>query len=299
MTPRYVVLDTSTDLVLEARFRGNSYAHDWQFNEDDPTFRTGSTSLFTAATRTNGGQTYTIPAGSASLRVGYYGPEVLPTVISTIDATPENTVIVGSFCKCTITNSVAPLVKTLLVSHVIRVLVVQIYRNSSCICTYKWTTCSGPSDILICSVLYTSLVCTCPSPDHVLLVNVFLSYIVISPTVFAAVAPTAFINGLNTAQVTAAAGDSVTFTCLAHGFPETTLSIQLSGVTASYTIGNQTLMTEATPTSFMEVNRTVTLYNVTALDCRAVVTCVASNMNSDGSTHTDQAAATLQVQGER
>ena len=67
---------------------------------------------------------------------------------------------------------------------------------------------------------------------------------------------------------------------------------------ASYTIGNQTLMTEATPTSFMEVNRTVTLRNVTALDCGAVVTCVASNMNSDGSAHTDQAAATLQVQGE-
>ena len=98
--------------------------------------------------------------------------------------------------------------------------------------------------------------------------------------------------------VTAAAGDSVTFTCLARGFPETTLSIQLSGVTASYTIGNQTLMTEATPTSFMEVNRTVTLHNVTALDCGALVTCVASNMNSDGSTHTDQAVATLQVQGE-
>ena len=112
------------------------------------------------------------------------------------------------------------------------------------------------------------------------------------------VAPTAFINGTTTAQVTAAAGDNVTFTCLARGFPETTLNIQLSGVTASYTIGDQTLMTEATPTSFMEVTRTVTLHSVTALDCGAVVTCVGSNMNSDGSTHTDQAAATLQVQGE-
>ena len=116
--------------------------------------------------------------------------------------------------------------------------------------------------------------------------------------VFTAVAPTAFINGLKAAQVTAAAGDNVTLTCLARGFPETTLNIQLSGVTASYTIGDQTLMTEATPTSFMEVTRTVTLHSVTALDCGAVVTCVGSNMNSDGSTHTDQAAATLQVQGE-
>ena len=116
--------------------------------------------------------------------------------------------------------------------------------------------------------------------------------------VFAAVAPNVFINELSTANVTAAASDSVTFTCLARGFPETTLNIQLSGVTASYTIGNQTLMTEATPTTPLEVTRTVTLHNVTALDCGAVVTCVASNMNSDGSTHTDQAAATLQVQGE-
>ena len=57
-------------------------------------------------------------------------------------------------------------------------------------------------------------------------------------------------------------------------------------------------MTEATPTSSMEVTRTVTLHSVTALDCGAVVTCVGSNMNSDGSTHTNQAAATLQVQGE-
>ena len=111
-------------------------------------------------------------------------------------------------------------------------------------------------------------------------------------------AATAFINGLDTAQVTAAAGDDVTFTCLARGFPETTISIQLSGVNASYTIGDQILMTEATPTSSMEVTRTVTLHSVTVLDCGAVVTCEGSNMNSDGSTHTDQAAGTLQVQGE-
>ena len=116
--------------------------------------------------------------------------------------------------------------------------------------------------------------------------------------VFTAVAPNASINGLSTAQVTAAAGDDVTFTCFGHGFPETTITIQLSGVNASYTIGNQTLMTEATPTSSMEVTRTVTLHSVTVLDCGAVVTCEGSNMNSDGSTHTDQAAATLQVQGE-
>ena len=115
---------------------------------------------------------------------------------------------------------------------------------------------------------------------------------------FTAVTPTAFINGTPTAQVTAAASDDVTFTCLARGFPETTITIQLSGVNASYTIGNQTLMTEATPTSFMEVTRTVTLHSVTVLDCEVVVTCECSNMNSDGSTHTAQAAATLQVQGE-
>ena len=130
-----------------------------------------------------------------------------------------------------------------------------------------------------------------PSPECV-----WVSLLLIC--LFAVVAPIAFINGLSTAQVTAAAGDDVTFTCLARGFPETTITIQLSGVNVSYTIGNQVLMTEAMPTSFMEVTRTVTLHSVTVLDCGAVVTCEGSNMNSDGSTHTDQAAATLQVQGE-
>ena len=122
VTPRYVVLDTSADLVLEARFRGNFYSHDWVYNEDDPTFPTdGTTSLFTpddSIPRTNVGQTYTIPAGSASLRVGYYGPRVNPTLTGDpIQPTPENTVIVGSFGKCTTTDSVAPQVKTLSGNH--------------------------------------------------------------------------------------------------------------------------------------------------------------------------------------
>ena len=106
VTPRYVVLDTSSDLVLEARFRGNFFTHDWIYNEDDPTFLTGSSSLFSSANRTNVGQTYTIPAGSASLRVGYYGPFVLPTALTTVLPTPENTVIVGSFGKCSTTCTV-------------------------------------------------------------------------------------------------------------------------------------------------------------------------------------------------
>ena len=118
VTPRYVVLNTSADLVLEARFRGNFYNHDWVYNEDDPTFLSSTPSLFTSATVTNVGQTYTIPAGSASLRVGYYGPRVLPTLTGTaIRPTPENTVIVGSFGKCTTTDSVAPQVKTLSGTH--------------------------------------------------------------------------------------------------------------------------------------------------------------------------------------
>ena len=118
VTPRYVVLNTSADLVLKARFRGNFYSHDWVYNEDDPTFLTATTSLFTPATVTNVGQTYTIPAGSASLRVGYYGPRVSPTLTGTlIRPTPENTVIVGSFGKCTTTDSVAPQVKTLSGTH--------------------------------------------------------------------------------------------------------------------------------------------------------------------------------------
>ena len=106
MTPRYVVLDTTADLVLEARFRGNFYAHDWEYTENDPTFLTGSPSLFTSANRTNVGQTYTIPAGSASLRVGYYGPFILPTALTTVRPTPENTVIVGSFGKYNLEQAV-------------------------------------------------------------------------------------------------------------------------------------------------------------------------------------------------
>ncbi len=114
VSPRYVVLNTSADLVLEARFRGNFLSHDWVYIENDPTFLTGLSSLFTPATVTNVGQTYIIPAGSASLRVGYYGPRVLPTLMGTFtQQTPENTVIVGSFGKCTTTDSLAPQVKTL------------------------------------------------------------------------------------------------------------------------------------------------------------------------------------------
>ena len=117
VTPRYVVLNTSADLVLEARFRGNFYSHEWVYNENDPNFLWAS-SLFTPATVTNVGQTYTIPAGSASLRVGYYGPRVGTTLTGTpIRPTPENTVIVGSFGKCTTTDSVAPQVKTLSGTH--------------------------------------------------------------------------------------------------------------------------------------------------------------------------------------
>ena len=99
MTPRYVVLDNSADLVLEARFRGNFYAHDWAYNKDDSTFITGITSLFTSANVTNVGQTYTIPVGSTALKVGYYGPRVSPTPLLSLRPTPENTVIVGSFGK--------------------------------------------------------------------------------------------------------------------------------------------------------------------------------------------------------
>ena len=106
VTPRYVVLDNNSDLVLEARFRGNFFVHDWVYNNDDPTFLTGGTSLFTSANRTNVGQTYTIPAGSASLRVGYYGPTLYPTPTTSIRPTPKNTVIVGSFGKCSATSTV-------------------------------------------------------------------------------------------------------------------------------------------------------------------------------------------------
>ena len=107
VTPRYVVLDNSADLVLEARFRGNFYSNDWVYSEDDPTFMTNPTSVFDPAaaspvTITNVGQTYTIPAGSASLAAGYYGPSIVPTEMADpMQPTPENTVIVGSFGEYT------------------------------------------------------------------------------------------------------------------------------------------------------------------------------------------------------
>ena len=137
------------------------------------------------------------------------------------------------------------------------------------------------------------MICAYPSPNHVL---VYFCYKYVC--VFTAVAPNASINGMNNPQVAAAAGDDVIFTCLVRGFPEPNINITLSGVNASYTIGNQTLMTEATPTSTMEVTRTVTVHNVTVVDCEAVVICVGRNRNSDGSTHTHQTTATLLVGGE-
>ena len=103
VSPRYVVLDTTADLVLEARFRGNFFTQDWVYNENDPEFLTGANSIFASAVVTNVGQTYTIPAGSASLRVGYYGPYISPTALTTVRPTLENTVIVGSFGECTTT----------------------------------------------------------------------------------------------------------------------------------------------------------------------------------------------------
>ena len=102
VTPaRYVVLDTSADLVLDARFRGNFYFHDWVYNEDDPTFASFILLSLNAA-RTNVGQTFTIPAGSSALRVGYYGPRLVLTSSPGVNVKPssENTVIVGSFSKC-------------------------------------------------------------------------------------------------------------------------------------------------------------------------------------------------------
>ena len=147
VTPRYVVLDTGADLVLEARFRGNFWSHEWVYNENDPTFLDAVNSLFSSATRTNVGQTYTIPAGSASLRVGYYGPRVGPTLTGTyIRPTPENTVIVGSFSKCTTTDRVAPQVKTLseLISKQEMVVVLTLYMN-----TYVHKHQSWSSGILI------------------------------------------------------------------------------------------------------------------------------------------------------
>ena len=103
VSPRYIALDTSADLVLEARFRGNFRFHDWVYSEDDPYLR-GFTTFFLSATRTNVGQTFTIPAGSAIIKAGYFGPRILPTsdTLNQLTPTPENAVIVGLFSECTV-----------------------------------------------------------------------------------------------------------------------------------------------------------------------------------------------------
>ena len=103
VSPRYIALDASADLVLEARFRGNFWFHDWVYSENDPYLR-GFTTFFHNATRTNVGQTFTIPAGSAIIKAGYFGPRILPTsdALNQLTPTPENAVIVGPFSKCTV-----------------------------------------------------------------------------------------------------------------------------------------------------------------------------------------------------
>ena len=55
VSPRYIVLDNSADLVLEARFRGNFRFHDWVYSENDPYLR-GFFTFFKNATKTNIGQ---------------------------------------------------------------------------------------------------------------------------------------------------------------------------------------------------------------------------------------------------
>ena len=109
------------------------------------------------------------------------------------------------------------------------------------------------------------------------------------------VAPTVLINGLETAPVTATVGEDVTIVCTARGFPDITIDILVTGATGAQFIGTQTLVTEATPTTPQEVTRAVTISIMTALDCEAMVTCEANNMNSDGSPMRDEATATLRM----
>ena len=79
-----------------------------------------------------------------------------------------------------------------------------------------------------------------------------------------------------------AAGDDSTLTCTATGYPEVTISFQISGLSASYTEGIQSTVTIATPTVPFNVSRSITVSNVTIADCDAVITCTAENTNRDG-----------------
>ena len=95
-----------------------------------------------------------------------------------------------------------------------------------------------------------------------------------------------------------AAGDGSTLTCTATGYPEVTISFQISGLSASYTEGNQSTVTIATPTVPFNVSRSITVSNVTIADCDAVITCTAENTNRDGR-QSDTGIVVIQVIGTR
>ena len=95
-----------------------------------------------------------------------------------------------------------------------------------------------------------------------------------------------------------AAGDDSTLTCTATGYPEATISFQISGLSANLTEGNQSTVTIATPTVPFIVSRSITVSNVTIADCDAVITCTAENTNRDGIQNTS-GSVTIQVLGKK
>ena len=95
-----------------------------------------------------------------------------------------------------------------------------------------------------------------------------------------------------------AAGDDSTLTCTATGYPEVTISFQISGLSASYTEGIQSTVTIATPTVPFNVSRSITVSNVTIADCDAVITCTAENTNSSSRQNTS-GSVTIQVLGKK
>ena len=99
-------------------------------------------------------------------------------------------------------------------------------------------------------------------------------------------------------EVEVADGDDSTLTCTAAGYPEVTISFQISGLSASYTEGNQSTVTIATPTVPFNVSRSITVSNVTIADCDAVITCTAENTHRDGIQNTS-GSVTIQVLGKK
>lgn len=99
------------------------------------------------------------------------------------------------------------------------------------------------------------------------------------------------------ASVEAVEQQDLTLTCEGSALLEVTIEFMATGVSASTSIAETELVSEATATTRYVARRSITLQAVSTLDCGGIVTCTVSSV-SGGTTYTTSAAATVQVLGE-